>query len=122
MPDESGTLEIGEFHPAAHYAYRYVKNYINRHPTGTQVGYILEAFASTALSGNRLAEICHETLRRVIYGEPVSDRYLMGLCLTLMEMDETNEADRRRKKRDRRNDAAPDIHDVQVPSDKHNNG
>ncbi len=47
------------------------------------------SFASDAIEGNRLAEICGETLRRVIAGEPVSDRYLLGLCWTLREMDKS---------------------------------
>lgn len=43
----------------------------------------LESFASTALSGNRSAEICGETLRRLLAGEPVSDRYVLGLAWTM---------------------------------------
>lgn len=39
-----------------------------------------ESLASTALSGNRSAEIMSETLRRLLNGEPVSDRYLLGLA------------------------------------------
>ena len=39
-----------------------------------------EAFASVSIAGNRLAEVCSETLRRAMAGEPVSDRYLLGLC------------------------------------------
>jgi hypothetical protein len=45
-----------------------------------------EAIASTALSGNRLAEICMSTLNRLEVGEPVSDRYLLGLCWLLRDL------------------------------------
>ena len=40
-----------------------------------------EAFASCAIENNRLAQICGETLRRLLNNEPVSDRYLMGLAI-----------------------------------------
>jgi len=43
-----------------------------------------EALASTALSGNRLAEICMGTIDRLAKGEPVSDRYLLGLAWTIL--------------------------------------
>jgi hypothetical protein len=37
-------------------------------------------FSSLALAGNRLAEVCYGTLRRLIGGEPVSDRYVSGFA------------------------------------------
>ena len=40
----------------------------------------LLTFSSLALEGNRLAEICYGTLRRIIDGQPVSDRYVLGLA------------------------------------------
>lgn len=43
----------------------------------------LGAFASCAIEGNRMGEVCGETLRRILDGEPVSDRYLMGLALAI---------------------------------------
>jgi hypothetical protein len=42
-----------------------------------------ESFASCAIEGNRLGEICGETLRRLLAGELVSDRYLMGLAIAI---------------------------------------
>jgi hypothetical protein len=42
-----------------------------------------EAFASSAIEGNRLAEICSTTLDRLLSGKPVSDRYLLGLAWTI---------------------------------------
>ena len=43
---------------------------------------------SLALEGNRLAEMCSETLRRLLAKEPVSDRYLLGLVWTIRDMEE----------------------------------
>ena len=80
-----GTLKIGEFHPSAHYAMEIVKRY--KHDFQ-----LIEAIASAALSGNRTAEIVHETFRRVREGEAVSDRYLCGLAIFLIQLrDEFNE-------------------------------
>ena len=76
------TLAPTEPHPAAEIARRIV----NDTPiTATQ----LEAVASCALSGNRLAQVCWGTMERIRKGEPVSDRYLMGLALFLMELGES---------------------------------
>lgn len=86
MTQERGTLNPTEPHPMAHNAYRYI---ISRSPIKNSLA--LETLSSCAIEGNRLAEVCAETLRRVMYNEPVSDRYLMGLCLYLKEMDENNE-------------------------------
>jgi len=47
-----------------------------------------EAFASTAIEGNRLAEVCSETMRRVLAHEPLSDRYLLGLAWAIRDMEE----------------------------------
>ena len=85
----SGTLNDGEFHPAAHIAMQFIRdNFLRRFDTGTPVGLILESLASCALSGNRLAEVVHETLRRIIHGEPVSDRYLMGAAWMIWQMEQ----------------------------------
>lgn len=50
-----------------------------------------DAFASCAIEGNRTAEICHETMRRLLNGEPVSDRYALGLMWTLRDMRKTKD-------------------------------
>jgi hypothetical protein len=42
-----------------------------------------ESFASNAIEGNRLSEICGETLDRLLSHKPVSDRYLLGLAWTI---------------------------------------
>jgi len=78
-----GELNTGEAHPSSQSALAYISS------LGLQklFGYA-EAFASTAIEGNRLAEICHETLRRLLAKEPVSDRYLLGLAWTLRDMEQ----------------------------------
>jgi hypothetical protein len=76
--DTPGTLADNEFHPAASGAL----SYIQQHASFMD----LEALASTALSGNRLAEVCSETLRRILENEPVSDRYVLGLAWTLRQL------------------------------------
>ncbi len=75
----SDTLEPGEPHPAAHSAFKYVKTQI------TPI--MIESIASAALSGSRSAEICHGTLERIRNGDPVSDRYVLGLAWMLLEIE-----------------------------------
>jgi hypothetical protein len=82
---DNGTIQEGEYHPAADSAMAYVRHWAISDPTRLLM--TQESFASTALSGNRLAEICHETLRRMMDGEPVSDRYLLGLAWTIRDME-----------------------------------
>jgi len=87
MSDEStrGTIKDGEYHPAANYAMLYIKS------LGMEKIMIYqESFASTAIEGNRLAEICNETLHRILSKQTVSDRYIMGLAWTIKQMEETN--------------------------------
>lgn len=81
-----GTLNLGEYHPAADIAMRYIKKYLASHNEFK----LIEALASAALSGNRLADIAGETLFRVLNKQPVSDRYLMGLAWVLWELEETS--------------------------------
>lgn len=75
----SGTLADREPHPAALSA----RDWLAKKP---DLGATLEALASCALAGNRTAQVCAGTLRRLLNGEPVSDRYLLGLAWTLREM------------------------------------
>jgi len=74
MDEERGTLKDGEPHPAAHMAREYIAKL-----SPATLAMLQESFASCAIEGNRLAEVCGETLRRVLNSELVSDRYLMGL-------------------------------------------
>jgi hypothetical protein len=83
---DHGTLTLSEHHPAADIAHAWLKKLLARDPLEANI--LLESFSSVGLSGNRLAEICGETLRRILAGEPVSDRYLLGLCWTLRDMEE----------------------------------
>ena len=79
MSEEDGTtLNQGEPHPAAEAALEYMKTL-----TFTDLMMWKEAFASLAIEGNRLAEVCLGTLNRPINHEPVSDRYLLGLAWTI---------------------------------------
>jgi len=87
-PNISGTLNITEPHPASYEMLEKLKT--------TPIKELLlwkETFASLALSGNRLGEICNETLGRILNNEPVSDRYVLGLAVTMFmnEGDTNNE-------------------------------
>jgi len=68
-------LANGEAHPAALAALQY----LNALGFQVQQDFLL-TFSSLALEGNRLAEICYGTLRRIIDGQLVSDRYSLGLA------------------------------------------
>jgi hypothetical protein len=86
---ENSTIKEGEYHPAADSAMAWLKGYMVQHPAE----YLMhkEALASTALSGNRLAEICMGTIDRLANGQPVSDRYLLGLAWTIMKLSNHDE-------------------------------
>ncbi len=77
---ESGTLAPGEPHPMAFNARRYIADI-----GGVRLAVHLESLASCAIEGNHTAEVCSETLRRLMRGESVSDRYVLGLAWFLME-------------------------------------
>ncbi len=83
MTEERGTLEYGEPHPSAFAAKQYLSE------LGLpKLWKFQEAFASCAIGDNRPAEICSETLRRLLASEPVSDRYLLGLAWAIRVMEE----------------------------------
>jgi hypothetical protein len=77
----NGTLNETEYHPMAESALAYVRQSMS----SLQFFTIKESIASTALSGNRLSEVLFETIRRLEEGEPVSDRYLLGLAWFLRD-------------------------------------
>jgi hypothetical protein len=89
MMNESGpgtsTLGVDEHHPAADDAMAYYRGWVRADPERYLT--TKEAFASTALSGVRTAEICFGTMERLENGEPVSDRYVLGLCWTLIALE-----------------------------------
>jgi len=72
---DPGTLSPTEYHPAADLALDWIRSL----PMADLYAWS-GAIASTAIEGNRLAEVCSETLRRIMHGEPVSDRYVLGLA------------------------------------------
>jgi hypothetical protein len=78
--EERGTLRPGRPHPAARSALAWIRT----QPLPTLLQW-QEAFASTALEGNFAAEVYCETLRRLLEGEAVSDRYLLGLVWVMRE-------------------------------------
>jgi hypothetical protein len=80
-----GMLGIHESHPAAVDAMAWLKQRVD---SPASAGVALGAFDTMAAEGSRLAEVCAGTLRAFIAGEPVIDRYLLGLCWTLRHMDE----------------------------------
>ena len=79
-----GDLAVGEPHPAAATA----KRYLEQNFTHAELLMWLEGFCSCSIEGNRSAEICAATLRRLLNGEPVSDRYLLGLAWTMRDCKE----------------------------------
>lgn len=85
--EDLGTLRTGEPHPAAFAARAWMAK-----RSFEEISRWQEIFASLALSENRLAEICGETLRRLLAGESVSDRYVLGLAWVVRyEEDEKKE-------------------------------
>lgn len=86
MTEHPGTIRLGEHHPAADNAFQWVKEKLRNDQGG--VFLLLESLYSTALSGSRNAEICAETLRRILNGEMISDRYLLGLAWTMRELED----------------------------------
>jgi hypothetical protein len=77
------SLNENEYHPIAPTALAWFQEW--KLLQGFDYIKVREAIASTAISGNRLAEICNSTLDRLDKGEPVSDRYLLGLCWFLRD-------------------------------------
>lgn len=77
----SDTLKEMEPHPAIEIAKEYIRK---RGWNALDV----EAISSCALSGNRLAEVCMGTIRRLENKETVSDRYFMGLAWLLWKLDQ----------------------------------
>lgn len=81
---EPGTLALGEPHPAAAIA----KRYIEKNFSHVELILWLESMSFYAIEGNRAAGICATTLDRLLNDKPVSDRYLMGLAIYLRDAKE----------------------------------
>lgn len=84
--EEVGSLSEGQPHPMAYSALDWFNNYKTQHLKEWMM--MQESIASSALAGNDTAEVLHETIRRLNAGEPVSDRYLFGLCWFLRDSEE----------------------------------
>lgn len=82
----NGELHPGEPHPAASSAMAWIKAL----PVASLMQ-LQESFYSCAIEGNRAAEICSETLHRIMAGQPVSDRYVLGLAWIMKEIEEEGE-------------------------------
>lgn len=78
-----GTLKECEPHPAAFDALSWI-----RRVPADELFIWRESFASNAIEGNRLAEVCGETLDRLMRGDPVSDRYVLGLAWAMKSGEE----------------------------------
>ena len=81
-----GTLKVGEPHPAAESAIKYLQG-LGIEKLITHLG----AFSSCSIEDNRMAEICSETLHRFNTGQPVSDRYLLGVAWIIRNCEERTE-------------------------------
>lgn len=86
---ERGELREGERHPA----YDLAVQYISTLPLETLMKY-QESFCSCAIEGNRLVEICGTTLGKLLRKEPVGERYVLGLVLTLRDFETKNNLER----------------------------
>lgn len=84
-----GTLRSGEPHPAALDALARIRRQTDLHLW-------LESFASCSIDGDRAAELCGETLRRLLAGEPVGDRSTLGLAWTMRQPVESRSRIRRK--------------------------
>jgi len=80
--DGKGTIIEG-YHPSADSAKEYIKQLGVR-----RISILQEAYASNSIEGNKLAEVCSETLNRLMTGQPVSDRYLLGLAWNIKMMED----------------------------------
>ncbi len=84
------TIVEGEYHPAADSAMAWLKNFMVTEPARYLL--IKQSLYDTALSGNRLAELCCSTIDRMAKGEPISDRYVAALAWTARDPPESGDA------------------------------
>lgn len=81
----NGTLKDKESHPSAKYALEYLVEILS---DPKKLFTIQESLASCAIENNRMAEICSETLDRLLNSQTVSDRYLLGLAWMIRDMED----------------------------------
>jgi len=87
---ENGVLNPGEYHPAADPAMAYIREQLE----DPEIFIFAKSMFDLSILGNRTCQICVETLRRIQSGEPVSDRYLLGLAWILKEYNELKDNNR----------------------------
>lgn len=84
------SLEEGEPHPMAFSAKQWIIEYVADPRDPAKVFRVKEAMASSAMAGNRTAEIVLSTLNRLLNSEPVSDRYVLGLAWFLRDLESSS--------------------------------
>lgn len=80
--EDPATIRSDEFHPAARSAYRWLKGFMITNPDDYMRTKM--ALQIAAESGNRQAQVCMGTINRLASSQPISDRYLLGLCWTIL--------------------------------------
>lgn len=84
MTKDTTELTPEEFHPAARSAYRWLKGYmVNNAEDYRRLRVSLQISAD---EGNRQAQVCMGTIERLENGQPISDRYLLGLAWTILSI------------------------------------
>lgn len=90
------TLGADEPHPAAYKAREWIAKL-----SFSDLMIWKESLASCAIEDNRMAEVCLETLNRLLEGKPVSDRYVLGLAWVMktgMKEKDNNVTGKQRRK------------------------
>lgn len=82
--ETNGTLNAGEPHPASLSALYWLRSQPKE-----VINLCVMSFTAAAGSGNRLGEVCLETMNRIMEGKPVSDRYLLGLAWAIRDCMDT---------------------------------
>ena len=75
----SGILRENEHHPAA----RAALEFVDALPFAEKALW-LESLSSSAIAKNRMAEVCAATLSRVMSGQGVGERYILGLAYVIL--------------------------------------
>ena len=81
-PASLGPGDLGtEPHPAAYLALKWLRSLGDE-----RLFRIQQVIQANLVVGNKTSEVCAETMRRLMAGEPVSDRYLLGLAWMVREV------------------------------------
>lgn len=76
-------LEDGELHPASYSAKQYIFECLLHDPKDVFIEFLRDVTWHDEDNKNRTIEICQETLKRIKLGEPVGNKYLLGLALMM---------------------------------------